>query len=167
MRHPRPDPAHPPHEPPTPLSKRLGLLGLLLALCASACGEDEGQEPGPADLPLTSKLPSIQAHIFDRRCNFDSCHGDTGHLYGPFLTPTLSRGTLVNVPTDNLTARDEGYMRVVPGDPERSFLLLKVGALHEADHRRYGQPMPFNAERLPQEEYDALEAWILDGATAE
>src|SRR5205814_6809540 len=78
----------------------------------------------PAGRTRLVKFATLEK-VFNRSCASATCHGAaaSGGL-------VLSRGTayanLVGVPAANEAARDAGGMRVVPGDPDRSFLLDKL-----------------------------------------
>lgn len=67
---------------------------------------------------------------------------------------------LVDAPAENAAARDAGKLRVVPGHPERSFLLDKLTAPGPGE----GNRMPDTGFTLPRAQVDAIRAWIQRGA---
>lgn len=141
-------------------------LGALLLL--GACGGgDSGPDAGPPDANLTcleaadhDDLPWIQEHIFTPSCSgFSVCHKGNALMAGELsLEDTKSHAELVNVES---TLFPE-FMRVVPGDPENSYLMIILGQypgpLSEAG------TMPYNSPLLCQEMRDAVERWIEGGA---
>jgi mono/diheme cytochrome c family protein len=94
--------------------------------------------------------------IFDRECV--ECHGPKERKAKLDLSARESYGALVNVPSREAPA----IVRVKPGDPEQSYLWLKL------EHRtEEGSGMPkgfFSAKRLAQKDLDVVKAWIAAGA---
>ena len=102
--------------------------GALLALLAvTACDEKLKDVTGPTP-DLQPTFSSIQAQIFEttdsagrRACV--SCHTDQGHNPpGGLNLATDPYSALVGVPSRERPA----LMRVVPGDPESSYLVQKI-----------------------------------------
>jgi hypothetical protein len=103
--------------------------------------------------------PSFRAHIqpiLERECV--ECHGPKRAKARLDLGAERARANLVGVPS---TERPD-ILRVKPGDPEGSYLWLKL------DHRApEGSGMPkgiFFSSKLPQEELDLIRRWIQAGA---
>ena len=94
--------------------------------------------------------------IFNKGCV--DCHGVKKAKAKLDLSEGAALKNLVNVPSEQVP----GTLRVKPGDPEESYLWLKL------DHRaKEGAGMPkglFGASKLPQEELDLVRAWIEGGA---
>jgi mono/diheme cytochrome c family protein len=94
--------------------------------------------------------------IFDRECV--KCHGPKAKKAKLDLSPSESYRSLVNIPSREAPAT----FRVKPGDPEQSYLWLKL------EHRtEEGSGMPkgfFSAKRLTQKDLDTVRAWIAAGA---
>jgi hypothetical protein len=127
--------------------KRAALLLLLLAC----------EKPEP---PVPPQLSAIQARIFTPNCTFSSCHSDPGAGGDLTLTPGKSFAQLVSHACDLAQANNDGYLRVAPGDPAHSFLLLK---LHSIDPK-YGGRMPQDAPALSDAEIASIQEWIVEGA---
>jgi len=142
-------------------SATLLLLGMSLAACGS-------------DTPVKPPLSDIQARIFNISCTFSSCHSVEGHKGELVLVAGQSRDNLLNVMATNPEAKRLGKLRVVPGNPDASFMFHKVnrsGAkfctaqqLLDEDPTCEGEAMPSENERLPQQRVDAIRQWIADGA---
>ena len=86
------------------------------------------------------------------------CHG-TKHAKADLdLSEDNALKNLLNVPSDEVP----GIVRVKPGDPEQSYLWLKL------DHRAQkggGMPKGFLfSKSLPQDQLDLIKAWIAGGA---
>ena len=117
-------------------------------LLLSACG-----------LPPT--LSSIQDAVFTPSCATNGCHDSKTAIGALDLEKGKSFGQLVNQPAQNVGAQDDQLLRVKPGDPDHSFLVLKIEPhLPVSD----GVPMPNGKKPLSQEEIDAIAQWVRDGA---
>ena len=112
----------------------------------------------PTTVPAT--LDEIQQTIFTPSCAMLSCHDAQSKTGNLTLTAGASYGQLVNVAPDVLTARDAGLLRVDPGHPENSFLLLKLTGPPLGE----GSPMPLTGAPLSADEIQLIRDWILQGA---
>jgi hypothetical protein len=131
---------------------------LLLAIGLAACGDDGGTEP-PVTVQPT--LASIQQEIFTPTCARSGCHTTAQKEGGLDLSTGNALENLVNVTPSTRDAELEGWMRVVAGDPEKSFLLHKLRAGLPAN---MGRRMPYDGPYLRDAEIDVIEQWIADGA---
>ena len=139
-------------------------LALALALALSACsgkapdgaaaGDAAAESPSPAAASLFQSqiAPTLQAACA-------TCHL-TGQEAGKMsLIPAKAIATLVNV--DAIGAK--GVKRVVPGDPDASYIIMKLEGTHVAKGG-IGGSMPFGAPKLPPEKIAAFRQWIAEGA---
>jgi hypothetical protein len=138
---------------------------LFLVLLLGACG---GGDDGPPDAnPFCleavnhSDLEWIQDNIFTPSCSrFSACHqrDNQGRLPREAAFLTLEEGEseeqMVNVPSELF---DE-FMRVVPGDPENSYLMIILG--HFPGPLTEEGTMPYNSPLLCVEQRDAIARWI-------
>lgn len=140
------------------LPKRsLLVLGLGLSLMISAC--DSPTDPGPPD-ELEPTLSSIQQHIFSPTCATSGCHAGPDGQEGLVLAAGQARANLVNVPSNQVP----DLMRVEPGNPDDSYLILKLeGSDRIAPNT---QRMPFGLAPLSQNEINTIRQWIAAGAQA-
>jgi hypothetical protein len=109
------------------LSKRARTLVACASLCLPACsGAEERTEPaGGADL-----YPAVSA-LVDTSCGFARCHGPGPLIPGGgllFAPDADIRGVLVDVPACEYPL----MKRVAPGDPDRSWLMVKLTAPRSA-----------------------------------
>jgi hypothetical protein len=109
---------------------------------------------------LPATFDYIQDTIFSPRCAVPTCHDSQLHSGDLNLEPDSSYDELVGVAPDIDVARDLGYLRVDPGDPENSFLLVKLGN----PPLSFGSPMPLVGDPLSAEEIDVIRRWITAGA---
>ena len=110
----------------------------------------------------TATFATIQRQVFARSCASFSCHGAAA-AGGLSLVPDAAYGNLVGVAPANDTARGAGLLRVAPGDPAQSYILLKLaGPLAVGE----GDPMPRVGSALPAPRVDLLRRWIAAGAPA-
>jgi hypothetical protein len=109
--------------------------------------------------------------VFTPSCSrFSACHQGRALMAGELSLEAVDApaqppdqytfAELINVPSA-LFGKD-GWIRVVPGDPENSYLMVALGQypgpLSEAG------TMPYNSPLLCQEMRDAIERWIEGGA---
>lgn len=126
----------------------LAIIGVALASlnCASNGNETQSIEP---------RLSVIEQQILQPSCTFSSCHGTESPKAGLSLTGS-THGQLVNQPSSQV----EGRLRVIPSDPDRSYLLEKlVDEIPTA-----GSRMPYTSSPLPEEKILAIRRWIELGA---
>jgi len=94
--------------------------------------------------------------ILTKECS--NCHGAKKPKGKLDLSEASALKSLISVPSDEVSA----MMRVMPGDPEQSYLWLKL------DHRaKEGSGMPkrfLSSKKLPQDQLDLIKAWIAGGA---
>lgn len=138
------------------------LLGL------SACGGADPTSPsndiapnppsiGPGD-PTGSETVSFSTDVVpifgSGGCTASGCHGR------PFqadlqLTPDAAWVRLVNF----TTVMEPQSTRVIPGDPNNSYLVTKLEG-----RQRIGARMPAMRGPIPQSEIDIIRKWIEEGA---
>ena len=140
--------------------------GLLLAVCVvSVCallmhcgdyGSGSGDGGGNPDVTFSR----IQTGIFRPSCASFSCHSSTARKGNLDLSDAASSyAQLVQVPPDNETARAEGFRRVVPGQPDSSFLIIKLTNPGPGE----GVLMPKSNARLNPDLLQLIRDWIVAG----
>jgi hypothetical protein len=112
--------------------------------------------PGP---PLVT-FDEIQAGILTPSCATATCHDARSATANLVLEDGVSYGQLVGIAPDTLSARTAGLLRVDPGHPENSFLLVKLLGPPPGQ----GSRMPLTGDPLTAEEIDLIRNWILQGA---
>jgi hypothetical protein len=133
------------------------LMPALLALSfLSGCA---GNGPAPSGAG-SSSFDQIQQAIFTPHCLSGGCHNGTDRAGNLVLAAGSSYANLVNVAPFNTAAQAMGLLRVVPGQPDQSFLYIKLtlpgaGAL--------GSPMPLIGS-LSAADIEQVRLWIMDGA---
>ena len=142
-----------------PFGARIACAAVFSLLLLAGCG-GSGSNSGP----VTSTFERIQTQVFDVSCSADSCHSSVGSAGGLILEAGQSYDQLMARPPANPVAASHGWMRVAPGDPDRSFLIAKLTDTLAAGE---GLPMPYNAAPLDDETVEVLRAWIAAGAPAE
>lgn len=121
--------------------------------CAS--GGTPQSTPAALGAPLEPTLASIQANIFSPTCAVSGCHAGASAQQGMRLDPGFAFGNLVchNVP------RDPTRIRVIPGDPDDSFIIQKLEGT-----QTLGDRMPDGGPYLQQSTIDVIRLWIANGA---
>ena len=139
-------------------------MALALAACGAGSGEglDQNGQPltGGGNAPpvsgLAPTLDSIQTNVFNVNCAVPGCHGGTGAQQGLRLDPGFSAGNLIKVPSP----RDPNLIRVVPGDPDASFLIQKLDGT-----QTLGDRMPDGGPYLTTATVNVIRQWIQNGAS--
>src|SRR5207249_500602 len=105
-------------------------------------------------------IATLQHDIFNGTCATASCHDATA-AGGLDLSEHASFANLVDVPPANPAAQAAGRLRVVPRDPDQSFLLAKLlGQLGPGE----GSRMPLVGRPLSPAAIDLVRRWIAAGA---
>ncbi len=128
-------------------------------------------DPAPAPGTDSGLIPATYANvqpILVRACSFRSCHGGTSMAGGLNLGASAaeSHAALVNVASTQVPR----LRRVLPGDPDMSWLMHKVdgtmSAVSEcqAAGAMCGVSMPERSELLHPAERTLIRRWIAAGA---
>ena len=146
------------------MNRFIRVLGaVLVAIGTAACDESLSTLAGPTP-NLEPTFASIQSQVFETtdsagRAACVTCHTNVGRnpAGGLNLTHDLAYDQLVNVPSRN----KPGAIRVVPSDPENSYLVHKV----EGQPGIFGNRMPNNGPPfLSAGQILILRRWIEIGA---
>ncbi len=137
---------------------------VLLGACS---GGSTGPDAGPPDAnPVCLEandhddLPWLQEHVFTPSCSrFSACHQGRALMAGELsLEDGESHAEMVGIES----ALFPEFMRVVPGDPANSYLMIILG--HYDGPISEAGTMPYNSPLLCQEMRDAIDRWIEGGA---
>jgi hypothetical protein len=147
------------HRPMKPgLFRKSGLPLLLSAVLLSACGGgDSPSDPGGEEPRVVKANPSFATdiqEIFDRKgCTASGCHGNA-QQGGLDLRAAAAFDQLVGV-----TASAEPIQRVIPGNPQGSYLVIRVEG-----RQVVGSRMPLGGTPLDNVDLTNLRNWIQQGA---
>lgn len=159
---------------------------LLVAMSAGACSESRSDVPSdggtgsrkdarPAPTtPAPSAVPSIPPvthtyaptyeavwrEILLPSCAWEFCHGGSG-LSLDLESKALGYETMVNFPAGGADCKDTGLVHVLPGQPEKSLLYLKI------TNPPCGKRMPLlygTTGQLDPREVEQIRSWIERGA---
>jgi hypothetical protein len=152
------------------------LTWTVLAMGAGGCGSDASASGSPADVsgrgsmgagndagPATSTLSTDVAPVLQTNCAVSGCHDGTTKEHGlDFSNTATVLESLVNQTTwdhcrDNMTVT-----RVVPGQPESSFVLTMIQGIDRCDLSPRMPPPPRPA--LAPAQIEAIRSWIAAGA---
>jgi hypothetical protein len=134
-----------------------------VAILAAGCDENISELVGPTP-DLRPTFSSIQSQIFEAtdgsgRSACTNCHTNVGRnpSGGLNLTHATAYGALVNAPTRT----PAGKTRVIPGDPDNSYLIHKLDGRPGIN----GNRMPNNGPPyLTSGQIDVIRRWIEIGA---
>jgi hypothetical protein len=136
-------------------------LVLVSTLGSVGCDEGLSNLTGPTP-DLEPTFSSIQENIFSSgdssgRPACTNCHNAIGSRFnGLDLSPAVSYGNLVNV----ASRQRPSATRVVPGDPDSSYLIHKL----EGGPNIAGVRMPLNGPYLQEGQVLVIRRWIEIGA---
>ena len=135
-----------------------------VAADASAGDAAQSADAGPCGAgEFDSTFAAIQSVIFEGRgCTNDMCHGaaKTGGL-------DLREGAAYEA-LHQAKSQNSPFMRVMPGEPDESFLYNKLRAATEPGSVEIGgSPMPSGAPPLSPEHLEVVRRWIEAGAPRE
>lgn len=117
---------------------------VLLALAAVATG-------GFALQTQTGSVAQVET-IFRESCSIAACHEGGSPPMNLNLERDMYRENLVGVPSEEKPA----MLRVDPGNPDRSYLVMKV----EGGEDIVGVRMPFGRNPLTADQIKAIRAWV-------
>jgi len=95
----------------------------------------------------------IKPMLITKGCMSGGCHGD----FFPSSNFVMEGYDQMFVPGD--LAKALGMCPIVPGDPENSFLINKLGP-----NPRSGDRMPSLREPMSDEEIEMIATWVREGA---
>jgi hypothetical protein len=103
----------------------------------------------------------LRDNVFQVSCGaFTSCHQGGGSAAAQLdLTAAHAYQNLVNVASSTFPGQ---WVRVVPGDPDHSYLMVKLGGV--PGPLGDGGLMPQNGQMLCQPKIEAVRRWIAAGA---
>ncbi len=131
-------------------------LILAALFLATGCGDEGGPTQSNKGTDDTISLAADVQPIFTARCAVADCHDSATDAGGLSLETGMSHAELVGVESPTY---DDPALRVDPGNPAGSLLLLK---LEGADG--VGSRMPLGGGALADDEIALVETWIADGA---
>jgi mono/diheme cytochrome c family protein len=109
------------------------------------------------------RFAQIQDDIFTPRCAVPICHDSASQSGSLVLETGASFDELVGVEPFTTAAQRDGFLRVDPGDPDNSFLVIKL-ELPAGGTVELGSPMPLIGDRLSDAEIQLIRDWITQGA---
>ncbi|MEJ1238378.1 hypothetical protein WBG78_09625 [Chryseolinea sp. T2] len=122
------------------------------------------------DKPVTaeSSFGYIQEKILSRSCALPGCHSSSQDAafaeHGLILSNGEAYANLVNVDPSNRGARADGLKRVMPSNPEKSLLFLKLSCDPSLRPGGYGSQMPLGRDPISSGQLEYLKRWIEAGA---
>ncbi len=103
----------------------------------------------------------LQTELFAKSCALSGCHVGTDPAGGLVLSGASVHEQLINIDPVNAMAKADGLKRVKPGQPDNSFLLVKLKAITKPE---YGARMPLGSHALTDNQIEFIRTWISQGA---
>lgn len=110
--------------------------------------------------PPRATFADVQQMIFAPSCAMELCHDAVSATGGLVLDEANAHEQLVGIPPTTFAANAAGLLRVAAGDPDRSFLLVKL----LGPPPDQGSRMPLALPPLDPEQIDLVRRWIEQGA---
>jgi hypothetical protein len=133
-------------------------LAFACVVAFASCGGGGGDGYGSSSssgMTLTPTLASIQLNVFTPICT--ACHTGASAPQGLRLDDGTSCANLINAHSP----QDSSLIRVVPGNPNASFIIQKLEGTQTVGVRMPANGPPY----LPQSTIDVIRQWIANGAT--
>ena len=137
-----------------PAHNLLALSLLLVAGCGTVKSPTEPPPENPGAQAFT--FTQIQTQIFTPVCAKAGCHAAGSSPSGLVLEAGQSYGNLVGRPA----AENGSLDRVAPGNPDGSYIILKL----RGDPGITGERMPLGGPYLTSDQIAGIAAWIRAGA---
>ena len=125
--------------------------------------ETDGVDETTPGCGIQPKLSDLKAKYFAFSCVFGGCHEAAAQEGGLNLEAADLHAELVDVPAADEKAGPRGKLRIVPGDPDASFMVQKLEGTQARDE---GNIMPDGTDEPidPECRIKMLRQWIQDGA---
>lgn len=147
----------------------------MLALPLLAACDTELHLGGEADATVSSACLEADKHsdfafvrdeVFPISCsNFMRCHRSAPRAAADLdLTAAKAYDNLVNQMTESMPNAMPRWLRVDPGHPERSYILVKLGDIKGVELGDGEDYMPPNSPPLCKQKIGAIKRWIEAGA---
>lgn len=137
----------------------------IVGVAGCGSGDDPASPTTPTDtiskVPPVASFTLLQTELFTKSCAISGCHAGTMPTGGLSLNPEVAWKNLVGIVPENEAAAAEGFQRVMPGQPERSFLLKKLSGELGPNH---GARMPLGSAALDSGKLEFIRQWIAAGA---
>ena len=136
----------------------VALAAALVLFLAAGCGTVKSPtepEPTPGGVQAYT-FTQIQTQFFTPICAKAGCHAVGSAPSGLELEAGQSYGNLVGRPANE----NSSIARVAPGDPDHSYIILKL----RGDPSITGERMPLGGPYLTSDQIEGIAAWIRAGA---
>lgn len=130
-----------------------------VAACGGSSGGSADDDDSADNNELQATLSSLQENIFTPTCALGGCHSSTSASAGLSLAAGESFLQLVGIES----TQADGQNRVMAGNSDQSYLINKLRGT-QATVGGSGSQMPRGGSALSDEEIQAIEQWIGDGA---
>ena len=120
-------------------------------------GDGNGDGNGDnGDSQPTVTLTELKTDIFTPRCGVTGCHAGGTPSGNMSMEANSIAQEIINVDA----ASDANFKRIVPGDPENSYIIKKL----RGDDGIVGSQMPLSGGSLTDEQIGKIITWIEEGA---
>jgi len=138
-------------------------LGVMIWVMLGVFGcEEPASSPETEVITEVPTFTQVEALLIKRGCAEGTCHGGPSPQADLNLEAGFSFDALVNQPCSMPGAEELGLNLVTPGEPDDSFLYVKVTLTENDPH--LGSPMPTYGSGLSIEDTEMIRLWIEGGA---
>jgi hypothetical protein len=133
-----------------------------LGLCLQACVPTE-------DISSKDSFAIIQDQILTPSCAMSGCHNSEAdenyNQHNLLLTKGLAYKNLFGIMSKNVSAKEDGVLRVKAFEAQKSLLYHKLNYdIAHHNGRTYGNTMPLGADLLMKGQIEFIRRWIEAGA---
>ena len=132
---------------------------LLYGGCFVGCEKDVSPSTNPAKTVTFGEISDL---LVEKGCAESNCHQGATPKANLNLEPDFAYDNLVNISCSLPGAAELGLNLVTPGEPDESFLYVKVTLTHSDP--TFGLPMPLTGQGLHVDELERIREWIEAGA---
>lgn len=128
----------------------LAILGLTASVALAQTTQSAPAAPAATGGNSTFSVPADVRALFDNNCV--SCHGGSSPAAGHNYSTNADLQKLVGM----ASAEKDSIMMIVPGHPEKSYLVMKI----RGSSGIMGSRMPLGGKQLSDKEIGIVETWI-------
>lgn len=132
--------------------RNIALAGIIFLSVISVIADSQAGGVKEASVSFSRDI----APVLRRKCA--TCHLTGTEAGGMALHPKAAWRNLVGK-----ASGESGFLIVAPGQPEKSYLIMKLEGSH-MEHGGMGSQMPFGAPPLKPEIIQTIRIWISEGA---
>lgn len=143
------------------IQKIAGIMAFALIIFFTACKKDDKSDV-PSYTPPDGSYKLVFEKVFKPSCALSNCHSKEGDFGHHGLGNDYTYNHLLEEDSHNEDALAAGLRMVKPGNPDSSFLFVKIK--WDGSPFQFGQKMPTGGLKLTANQIEFVRQWIAAGA---